>query len=368
MRNTDNQLLSLEEKVGQIFFIGIPGDSIDAGTARLLEDVKPGGICLFARNIKSAEQTRELNEQLRSALSVEPLLSIDQEGGLVDRLRRVLAPMPAAAKISTPQQAAVEAQIIAESLRILGFNMDFAPVVDVIDDERAKFSNGLHSRAYGTSPEAVVEIAGEFLKTLQSNGIIACLKHFPGLGASEVDSHEELPTVPVSSEVLGSVDLVPYWHLIVAGGVKAVMVAHAAYPNLALQETGQDGKLLPSSLSANFVTKLLRQDIGFDGLVVTDDLEMGAIVKNYGIGEASVMALEAGHDMVAICSGVDAIRESHAAVTSALKEGRIAEERLDESIARIVRLKSEIAEPADFDRSRLSALTEEISQLNQSLA
>src|SRR5690606_3275916 len=139
-----------------------------------------------------------------------------------------------------------------------------------------------------------------FLRALQARGVVGCIKHFPGLGASEVDSHEELPTVAIGQDEFEAVDLAPYRHLIDGGDVHAVMVAHAAYPNLSLQERAQDGKLLPSSLSFNFVTKLLREKIGFAGLVLTDDLEMGAILRNYGIGEAAVMAVEAGHDMLAI--------------------------------------------------------------------
>lgn len=368
MPNLNPNTFSVEEKIGQLFFIGIPGDSIDTTTERLLDEVLPGGICLFARNIKEPQQTRDLNQEIRDSLSIEPFISIDQEGGLVDRLRRVLTPMPSASKIPDAATARRQAEIIAEALVNLGFNMDFAPVVDVIDAERAKFQNGLHSRAYGQTPDDVAAIAGEFLSTLQHHGILGCLKHFPGLGASEVDSHERLPTVPIEREEFESIDLYPFRRLIATGEVKAVMVAHATYPKLALQETRQDGKLLPSSLSFNIVTKLLREEIGFDGLVLTDDLEMGAIVKNYGIGEASVMAFLAGNDMVSICAGVDAIRESHDAVTSAVRSGRISEERVDQSIQRIFGLKSNLQISAELNLGRIASLTEEISLLNQSLS
>lgn len=368
MSNDNQKPLSIGEKIGQLLFIGIPGVSVDSETERLLDLIKPGGVCLFARNIKEPKQTRELNDQIRSSLAIEPFLSIDQEGGLVDRLRRVLAPMPAASKVPDLNAAGTQAKIIAEALTQLGFNMDFAPVVDVIDERRAKFQNGLHSRAYGQSAVEVVEIAGEFLSTLQRNGIIGCLKHFPGLGASEVDSHEELPTVPISLGDFESTDLYPYGKLIATGEVHAVMVAHAAYPALALQETDQDGKLLPSSLSSNIVTKLLRQEIGFDGLVLTDDMEMGAIVKNYGIGEASVMAFLAGHDMVSICASVDAICESHESIGLAVDSGRISRERLDSSLQRIAGLKARLEKPVELHSDRIASITEEISRFSQSLA
>jgi len=368
MEPTGQKNLTIEEKIGQLLFVGIPGPEIDDETLWLLDNVKPGGFCLFARNIKSPEQTRELLDGLRSASKIEPFQSIDQEGGLVDRLRRILAPMPAASKLRSTDEAREIARIIADSLSALGFNMDFAPVVDVIDDNRAAFVNGLHSRAYGRSAEEVVEIAGDFLSTLQEAGIVGCLKHFPGLGASEVDSHEELPRVPIGEAEFASIDLVPYRELIGRGLAKVVMVAHAAYPNLALQETGQDGKLLPSSLSSNFVNTLLRQQLGFDGLVLTDDLEMGAIVKNYGIGEAAVMAILAGSDMACICAGTSSIRSSYAALLDAVAIGRLSEERIDASIDRIIRLKKQLNPAKTFPPDSLAAVTDEINRLNERLA
>lgn len=360
--------LSIEEKIGQLFFIGVPTDSVDETTRRLMADIRPGGICLFARNIKEARQTRDLLDELRSLAAIEPFLSVDQEGGLVDRLKRIFGPMPAGARISNPEIAEAQAEIIAAALRILGFNMDFAPVVDVVDDRRAKFTNGLHARAYGHSADDVIAIGSRFLETLQSNGVIGCIKHFPGLGAAEVDSHEELPTVGISKDEFRAVDLHPFQHLISTGQTRAVMVAHAAYPNLNLQETGQDGKLLPASLSFNFVTKLLRNELGFDGLVVTDDMEMGAIVKDYGVGEASVMALAAGQDMLAICAGVDSIFEARDAVSAAVETGRLDTANIDRSLGRIVRLKAHLSPPLDFEPEQIGDLSKRIEELNGSLS
>ena len=364
-----SQLLSLttEEKIGQLFMIGLPGPAIDDTTRDLLDTVRPGGVCLFARNIREASQTRELNDAIRDLFNIEPILTLDQEGGLVDRLRRVLTPMPAAEKIKSPADASRLAAIIAEAVRILGFNMDFAPVVDVVNDRRAAFSNGLHSRSFGRSEHDVVELAGAFLSELQNGSVVGCLKHFPGLGASEVDSHEELPVVNLTSDELFSTDLFPYRSLLSNGSVHSVMVAHAAYPRLDLQETGQNGKLLPSSLSYKIVTTLLRNELGFKGLVLTDDLEMGAILKNYGIGEASKMAILAGQDMLAICANPDAVLEGYRAVTAAVDSGEISEERLDDSIERIADLKSRLTPPALFDASRLDELSAAIARLNEQL-
>ncbi|MGD9561114.1 MAG: glycoside hydrolase family 3 protein [Pyrinomonadaceae bacterium] len=368
MQLPDISSLTLAEKIGQLFFIGIPGDHIDGVTERLMADVRPGGICLFARNIKEPGQVRKLVDGLRDRSMIEPLLSVDQEGGLVDRLRKILGPMPAPARLATPQAAAEQAKVIAESLTVLGLNMDFAPVVDVIDPVRAKFNNGLRSRAFASTADGVIEMALSFLDTLQANGIIGCVKHFPGLGAAEVDSHEELPTVTISAEEFRAVDLEPFRHLISGGSVSAVMVAHAAYPNLGLQETGPDGRLLPASLSSNFVTNLLRQELGFNGLVLTDDLEMGAIVNNYGIGEASVSAISAGHDMVAICAGVDSIRDAHSSISRAVSEGRLDAARIDDSVGRILAIKAKLSRPRPFDLGLIAELSQQVAKLNDTLS
>lgn len=363
----DMQQLSLEQKIGQLFFIGISGTENDDETSTLLREVNPGGICLFSRNIREPEQTRSLLDSVRHSLPVEPILSLDQEGGLVDRLRRILGPSPAASKIRTEDDAFLFGQLTAEAIRILGLNADFAPVVDVVNDRRSAFSNGLHSRAYGHSVSEVIKLAGSFMRALSVGGCLACFKHFPGLGASEIDSHEDLPAVNIVQEEFDAVDLRPYRELLSADPASAVMVAHAAYPLLDLQETDQNGKLLPSSLSFNVVTTLLREDIGFDGVVLTDDLEMGAIVRNYGIGDACTRAIRAGADMLAICAGKAAIYEGFNAVVAAINSGDIDPDRIDRSLIRIARLKSELKQPLPFDPPRLKVLSEEIAALGTRL-
>ena len=359
--------LPLNQKIGQLFFIGISGPQVDETTSELLAEISPGGVCLFSRNIREAEQTRNLLDKIRGLVFLTPFLSVDQEGGLVDRLRRVMTPMPSASKLRNPNDAIRLAAITAESLLILGFNMDFAPVVDVVDKERAKYSNGLFSRAFGCSKEDAFNFGGSFLNTLQQNGIIGCLKHFPGLGAASVDSHEELPLVNITEDELFSTDLFPYRELLQTVAAKAIMAAHAAFPHVNLQETDQNGKLLPSSLSKNFITDLLRGELGFDGIVITDDLEMGAIVKNYGVGEACKMAVTAGVDMLAICADPQAISDGYNAVLLAVNNGEIAEGRIDESLVRIAALKRQLSEPLAFDPARLQYLSGEIAMLNDDL-
>ncbi len=360
-----DQLISLplNEKIGQLFFIGIAGADLDEQTRDLIAEVSPGGICFFSRNIRERKQTRQLLDDIRRTSTVMPFLSIDQEGGLVDRLRRIMAPMPAPATLATKDDADRLAAIIAEALGILGFNMDFAPVVDVIDADRAKYTNGLFSRTFGDSAEEVAAFAISFLRTLQANGIIGCPKHFPGLGASRVDSHEALPTVDISEAEFDAVDLLPYRELLASAEVRAIMAAHATFPNSNLQETDQNGKLLPSSLSYSFITNLLRNQLSFNGLVITDDLEMGAIIGNCGIGDASKMAIAAGVDMLAICAGPEAVREGFTSVLRAAESGEISIGRIDESLRRIGRLKAELPEPPSFDPSRLDSLSAEIADL-----
>lgn len=354
--------LPIEQKVGQLFFIGIPDAEINADVKEFLRDTAPGGVCLFSRNIRDAEQTRKLLDDIREILPVEPFLSLDQEGGLVDRLRRIIAPMPAPSSLRTPEEAKTLAALTAEIIKILGFNMNFAPVVDVIDEVRANSFNGLYSRAFGKSKAEVVEFAGEYLEGLQSGDCLNCLKHFPGIGASQVDSHEDLPIVYLTRDELFDIDLLPYRRLLPTGKVNSVMIAHASYPRFDLQETDKNGKLLPSSLSLNIVTKLLREDLGFQGLVITDDIEMGAIVKNYGIGEACQMAISAGVDMLAICANSESIREGYVAVTKAVKAGEISESRINESLQRIAHLKSLIKSPLPFSLERLQTLSDEVAR------
>jgi len=363
----DFAALPIEKKIGQLFFIGISGPTIDSETADLLDEVAPGGICLFARNIREPEQVRNLLDDCRSQLSVQPFLSLDQEGGLVDRLRRIVTPMPAASKIRTTEEARRSAALIAKLVRTLGFNMDFAPVVDVVDAVRSAAQNGLYSRTFGNSEAEVIELAGAFLSELELNGCIGCLKHFPGLGASRVDSHEELPVVAITQAEFASVDLAPYRALLPAARVPFVMSAHAAFPRSDLQEVGQDGKLLPTSLSFNFITGLLRNTLGHDGVVLTDDLEMGAIVNNLGIADACKLAIKAGEDMVTICADPQRIREGYRAISEAVRSGEISEERLEASLLRIAKAKAALAPPLEFDGAVISGISADIVAFNESL-
>ena len=357
--------LPLEKKIGQLFFIGIPGPDFDPQTQKLIKDISPGGICLFARNVRTPENVRKLLDEIRENSQTPPLLSLDQEGGLVDRLRRISTPMPSAKSLQTPEEAQQLARITSELIQILGFNMNFAPVVDVINDERRGFSNGLYSRTFGNSLEDVLDFAGNYLEVLQKNGCLGTIKHFPGMGAADLDPHEDFPQIKISEDTFLAMDLVPFKNLIELTKVQAVMVAHTSYPNLHLQEKDEKDRLLPATLSFNFVTKLLREKLGFEGITITDDMEMGAIINNYGIGSACQKAILAGIDMLAICAGVDSIYAGYETVLEAVKKGDISEERINQSLKRIANTKSKISQPINFDLQRIQELSEEISKLNQ---
>jgi beta-N-acetylhexosaminidase len=369
MLNNENlTAMPIEKRIGQLFFIGLDGPELDSQTSKLLDEINPGGICLFARNVRSRKQVRRFLDEIREKLEIEPFLSLDQEGGLVDRLRRISTPIASAGSITSVADANRLAEITAEIILTLGFNMNFAPVVDVIDERRREYSNGLHSRAFGKSKDDVIALAGAYLKTLQKSGCVGSLKHFPGLGGAEKDAHDELPIVNITKSELFATDLAPYIELFATYQVQAVMVAHAAFPNLDLQETDRDGKLLPSTLSFNFITKLLREELNFDNLVITDDLEMGAVINNYGVGEACKMAIQAGADLLAICAKAQSVRDGFHSVVSAVNSGEISESRIDQSIQRIARVKSNLATPLAFSETRLEALSQETADFNRNIS
>jgi beta-N-acetylhexosaminidase len=364
--------LSLEQQIGQIFFIGLPGMELDTAARSLVEDVSPGGVIIFGRNVGAPEQLRMLLDEVRAILPVEPLCGIDQEGGLVDRLRRICTPMPSARTIRQHGDLAAArslGRITGEVLRMLGFNLNFAPVMSIMTDERDLLSNGLYSRSYGRSPGEVLGYTMVYLRALQSAGCLGCLKHFPGIGAGEVDSHEEMPMVHLSHDALMAQDLAPYIELFQREDdrVRAVMVSHGGFPNIDIRQNVAGGRIEPASLNYNVVTKLLRDELGYRHLVVTDDLEMGAISKHCEIEEATVRAFQAGQDMLLICSRPDIIRRGYFALLEAARNGEISEYRIRASLERIQSFKALIQPPVPFDQERFRELSDEVGELNRKL-
>lgn len=364
--------LSLEQQVGQFFYIGLPGLELDAEARALIQEVQPGGIIIFGRNVASPQQLRELLEGVRELLPTNPLVGIDQEGGLVDRLRKIFTPMPSARTIREHGDLSGSralGRITGEALRLLGFNMNFAPVMSIMTDERDLLSNGLYSRSFGRSPGEVLGYTTVYLRGLQEAGIVGCLKHFPGIGAGEVDSHEQMPMVSLTHDDLMAQDLAPYIELFQRKDdrVRCVMVSHGGFPNIDINKGVTGGLLEPASLSHNIVTHLLRGELGYQHLVVTDDLEMGAIAKHCEIEGAVVRAFLAGNDMMLICANPEIIRRGYKALLGVARDGKLPKDRVRGSLKRIAAMKAIVKTPLPFDSDKFKTLSEETATLNQKL-
>lgn len=364
--------LPLEQQVGQLFFIGLPGTEIDNETRELIQEVNPGGVIVFGRNVAAPKQLRSLLDGVRELVPTQPLFGIDQEGGLVDRLRKIFTPMPSARTIRQHgdlASARALGRITGEVLRMLGFSINFAPVMSIMTDDRDLLSNGLYSRSFGRSPGEVLGYTTVYMRGLQGTGCLGCLKHFPGIGSGEVDSHEEMPVVRLSHDDLIAQDLAPYIELFQRKDdrVRVVMVSHGGFPNVDIREETTGGLIEPASLNYNIVTRLLRDELGYKHLVVTDDLEMGAIARHCEIEEAVVRATLAGEDMLLICASPDKIRRGYRAMLAAAKDGRLPEKRLHESLRRISNTKSIAGPPIDFDMERFKFLADEVVKLNSKL-
>ncbi|HET7909297.1 MAG TPA: beta-N-acetylhexosaminidase [Nitrospira sp.] len=323
--------LTSREKIGQLFMVGFLGTSVTPDLASFLKDYKPGGVIVFSRNLESVEQIVELTNDLQRCSPKSPLLiSIDQEGGRVSRLPKgftIFPPCEVIGHCHSGELAYAAAATIAKELRAVGINMNMAPVLDVNSNPDNPV---IGDRAFGSSAEIVSELGLVTAAGLQDYRVAACGKHFPGHGDTNADSHKELPVVDAPRERLEAVEFPPFRHA-AAAGIATMMTAHVLYKAL--------DPRLPATLSSDIVTKLLREQMGYGGVVLTDDLEMHAIVDHYGPGDAAVRALVAGCDMLLICKERDRQIAAFEAVEKAVASGTIATSRLDESVARVARLK-----------------------------
>jgi beta-N-acetylhexosaminidase len=364
--------LPLEQQVGQLFFIGLPGPELDADSRALIKEVQPGGIIIFGRNVVGAEQLRSLLDEVRAIIPTPPLFGIDQEGGLVDRLRKIFTPMPSARTIRQHGDLAAAralGRITGEALRMLGFNLNFAPVMSIMTDDRDLLSNGLYSRSFGRSPGEVLGYTTVYMRGLQGAGCIGCLKHFPGIGAGEVDSHEQMPVVQLSHDDLIAQDLAPYIELFQRRDdrVRCVMISHGGFPNIDIKQETTGGLLEPASLNYNIVTTLLRQELGYKHLVVTDDLEMGAIARHTEIEDAVVRAVKAGEDMLLICASPEKIRRGYHSLLEAAGNGRLPGDRMRVSLRHIAATKAIAEPPLPLDLDRFQTLSDDVLKLNGKL-
>ncbi len=288
--------------LGQLLLTGVPGPELDSETAARFRRIQPGGFILFGRNIQTPGQLRRLIDQLRDLSEVEPVITIDQEGGRVSRLKLVGNEPPNANQLRDRDDLGLIAQhgqITGRLLRIFGFNLDLCPVLDISFDDEA--DNSLRGRCYGNTVPQVIRNAGAFNDALRAEGVLSCGKHFPGYSRAAIDAHHELPTIALSREELEASELAVFRHF--CGSIDSMMVGHGFYPAL-------DNGGAPSSLSRRVVTDLLRGELGFKGLVMTDDLDMGAILNHYGLEETIRLAVTAGNDLAMICHRVECVEQA----------------------------------------------------------
>jgi len=310
-----------------LLIVGFDEAEMTLPLASLLQRLQPAGVILFARNIKSAEQTWRLLRECRKHVETPLFTCIDLEGGTVDRLREALGPAPSAADVfavDDPKLFRRHGQIIGESCRRLGFNVDFAPVLDLAFE----ISHGvMGSRVVSANPDMTVAYAREFLAGLKAAKVLGCGKHFPGLGEGKLDSHHELPVIEKSLKQLWAEDLVPYRML--RRQLSFVMISHAAYPQVTKTKT-------PASLSKIWITDILKKRIGYRGLVVSDDLEMGGVLSAAPLGDAAVEFVRAGGDLCLICHREDRVLEAHEALIKAAERDKKFAKRVAESARRVL--------------------------------
>jgi beta-N-acetylhexosaminidase len=316
--------------------VGMPGPDLDKETDRLIREGHIGGIILFSRNIENPLQLAALCRGLQSAASKakdSPLfLAVDQEGGRVARLKEPFRRFPGNAAIGMdeePVKRAIEfATVTSKEMKIVGLNMNLAPVVDV---QRGEIEKHLAGRSFGEDPEVVAFLGRTVVKHLQKNGIMAVAKHFPGLGRADVDPHFHLPKINIGSEELERINFPPFAAAI-EEGVCAIMTSHAIYPALDHER--------PATLSPVVLTEVLREKMGFRGLTITDDLEMGAIATDRSVAEGALKSFQAGADILLICKDQSHVRESLDALRQAVSKGTISTERLGQSLERIRKTKT----------------------------
>ena len=322
--------MSDADKVGQLLMIGIHGKTLNDDAKFMLNEYRVGGIILFDRNMESKDQVKSLitdiNKTGKSAGLTPLFIGIDQEGGAVARMEDQLIKVPPAEELGKEpiEQAVSLAKQSGTELKDLGFNINFAPVADL----------GLtYGRSFSTNPDEVVRYASAVGKAYDEAGLWYSYKHFPGIGKTNVDLHADTSVVPVSKETLLNEDTKVFVDLIKQSkpNTYAIMVSHAMYPQIDADH--------PSSLSKAIITDWLRKDMGYNGVVVTDDMDMGALAKHYTFGDMAVQSILAGSDILLVCHEYEHMQEAYNGLMKAVKDGRISKERLDESVKRILLMK-----------------------------
>ncbi len=346
---------------GQLLIVGFDGTEITPRLASLLTRLQPAGVILFARNIQTAEQTWRLLRECQKCVASPLFTCVDLEGGTVDRFRDALGATPSAADVFATGDRKLyrkHGEIIGANCRALGFNVDFAPVLDLAFEAS---HNVLGTRAVSVDAREAIVYAREFLAGLRAAKVLGCGKHFPGLGEGKLDSHHELPVIDKSLKDMWAEDLVPYRTL--RRELPMVMVSHAAYPQVTKDRT-------PASLSKIWITDILRKRIGYRNLIVSDDLEMGGVLSAAPIGEAAVEFVRAGGDLCLICHREDYILSAYEALTKAAEKDSRFARRVAEAAGRVAAFKkkstvagrSARATPARAARAPSSAMVERLSR------
>lgn len=321
--------MSQTEKLGQMVMIGIQGTKVDDDSLYMLNQYHMGGVILFDRNMESPEQVKQLTSDLQAQSNekVPLFIGIDEEGGDVVRMAEKLTPPPSQKEIGATgdiEQAKTWAIKTAKSLKEMGINVNFAPVADVGSNDK---------RSYSTDTNTVIDFVRAATKGYQQENIIYSLKHFPGIGKGKVDSHIDSSSIDVVKEVLMTEDILPFKTIIDENEPNDyfILVSHLKYP--ALDEE------YPASLSSKIMTDLLRNKLGYKGIIITDDMEMGAVANHNDFRSIGVKAIKAGADIVLVCHEYEHQQEVYLGLLDAVNSGEISQERIDESVKRIIKVK-----------------------------
>lgn len=326
--------MSLKEKIGQFFAFGFDGTTPSEEIIDLIENEKIGTIIYFSRNIKDVKQVWELSRDLQRYGEIPLFITTDQEGGIVTRFTEGVTLSPSNMAIgatSNSKHAEAISKIIGEELRILGVNMNLAPCMDVNNNP---YNPVIGVRSYGEDPVRVSHMGMSAVRGYRKSKVASVVKHFPGHGDTDTDSHLDMPVIPYSMEHIKKIELYPFKDAI-NDDVECIMVSHISFP--ALEKSN-----IPSTLSKNIVTELLRKKLNYNGVVMTDCMEMKAVTSQYTISEATIMAIEAGNDIVLISHTYELQKEAINRVIKAVGEGIISEERINKSVQRIMKLKEKL--------------------------
>jgi beta-N-acetylhexosaminidase len=335
--------------LGQLILTGVPGKQLDAESEQLFRRVQPGGFILFGRNIESPTQLRKLIDDLRGLSEIEPIVTIDQEGGRVSRLRLIGNEPPNAQQLRDKDDVDLirrHGDITGRLLRLFGFNLDLCPVLDISFDDDA--DNSLRGRCYGKTVEQVIRNAGVFNDAMRKQGIASCGKHFPGYSAAKSDAHYELPRIDRTREQLDRNELRVFRELVTR--VDSMMICHGWYPSLEPQKS-------PASLSRRVITELLGEEFGFAGLTMTDDLDMGAILNGYGLEQTIRLAIAAGNDLVMICHRIPEIENVLRIVDT------LPSEQIDRALSSVASFKKKLTRPDEFSEAAFRKIDNEIWEL-----